>query len=227
MSWTVLSTRELSIPQKNRIINANMGLVSYDAIKTVPLQFQLPSDPPTQLVFTSKNGVLHFLKGINITAIAGLKSIPCYCVGNKTKQLLQKNGFSVLLTANNAHELSLLIPRQNHENLWLIVGKIARPELATQLAKLGIPFQHLVVYDTVHNFKKFSQSFDAILFYSPSGVTSFSKHNNLKNQLSFCIGTTTAQAAKDLGASTVISSKTTVESVLVAAISYFKKHQHR
>lgn len=70
---------------------------------------------------------------------------------------------------------------------------------------------------------KFAQKWDGILFFSPSGVESFVLENNLANSAVFCIGETTAAAAKKYTSSVIVANSTTVESVIAKAVKALKK----
>jgi uroporphyrinogen-III synthase len=64
------------------------------------------------------------------------------------------------------------------------------------LTENGISVDELVVYETTLLNPKFSQKFDGILFFSPSGVRSFCKKNKT-DAIAFCLGNTTAISATD------------------------------
>ena len=66
------------------------------------------------------------------------------------------------------------------------------------------------------------ESFDGVLFYSPSGVNSFLENNTLGNKTCFCIGTTTAKALENKTKNIVIASQPTVEHVIDEVIKYYK-----
>ena len=67
------------------------------------------------------------------------------------------------------------------------------------------------------------ESFDGVLFYSPSGVNSFLENNTLENKTCFCIGTTTAKALENRTKNIVIASQPTVENVITEVIKYYKR----
>ncbi|MGY8914586.1 MAG: uroporphyrinogen-III synthase, partial [Flavobacteriales bacterium] len=96
------------LAQKERLLNAGIAVVSYDAIKIEFTNFTV--DPGYQnLIFTSQNAVTAFLqnnakkKNFNITAFR------CFCVGEKTAALLEENGLKVIKTANYGAEVAKII----------------------------------------------------------------------------------------------------------------------
>ena len=91
---SILSTKKLSKPQRNLILNAGIGLVEYDAIKIDFIDFETEINSEDNLIFSSKNSVKAFL---NNSRSANLpKSINIFCVGAKTKELLESSNFEVL-----------------------------------------------------------------------------------------------------------------------------------
>ena len=71
------------------------------------------------------------------------------------------------------------------------------------------------------NLKKFESKFDGILFFSPSGVQSFTEQNRL-NSTAFCIGETTASKAKKHTHEIIIASKPSIENVIVKVVKKLK-----
>ena len=74
------------------------------------------------------------------------------------------------------------------------------------------------VYDTVLQGKLFPQSFDAILFFSPSGVESYCRENDLHNTFTYCIGPTTAHAVRLYTNHICIAEEPTVEATVKAVL---------
>ena len=75
-------------------------------------------------------------------------------------------------------------------------GNLKRDELNEILTQNKIEVNEIEVYRTVLNERKFEEVFDAVLFYSPSGVQSFIEDNETNESIAFCIGQTTANEAK-------------------------------
>jgi uroporphyrinogen-III synthase len=218
MSSTILSTKILSPSQKSLVLNAGLQFVEYNAITIKYLNFESPKGVFDALIFTSQNGVRAFLnqKG------KGPKSHrTVFCVGEKTKSLLEENGFQVLKTAPNAELLGSLIASDYGNLSFLLVnGNLRREELPSVLKQHQVLFEEVIVYETLLNPKLFKRNFDGVLFFSPSGAVSFFEKNKITGT-AFCIGKTTAKEVQKHTEKYIIANKATVENVLVQAVKYF------
>ncbi len=220
---TVLSTKKLKSNQRSLLLHASVSLVEYNAIHIEFVPFEIP-DNVEKAIFTSQNAVLSIHNAV--PKDVGIKIQNCYCVGEKTKSLLEKNGYKVMMMTEYATELADYLV-ENHKNdfFHFFCGNIRSDEIPTRLKENNINFKEIVVYETTLNPKKFEREFDAILFYSPSGVRSYcEERSNLKNNKAVfvCIGTTTASEAKNYTENVVISNSTTVESVIAKAVKILK-----
>lgn len=214
---TVLSTKKLKSHQRSLLLHAGVSLVEYNAIH---IEF-VPFVPPINVeraIFTSQNAVEHVMRAnINISE--------CFCVGEKTKALLEENGQKVVMMKEYATELATyLVENHKEDSFHFFCGNIRSDEIPTRLKENNIDFREIVVYKTTLNPKKFERSFDAILFFSPSGVRSYYEANRTdwSETISICIGTTTASEAKNYTKNVVISNSTTVESVIAKAVKILK-----
>lgn len=215
---TVLSTKRLAANQRSLLLNAGLSLVEYNAIHIDWMPFKMPGHV-NHAIFTSQNAVKAVL-------CQDSKISQCYCVGEKTKALLEENGQKVSVTTEYASELSdYLVKNHKNNSFHFFCGNIRSDEIPTRLKENDIDVKETVVYKTTLNPKKFQRNFDAVLFFSPSGVRSFFEEgDNLKNNKAVlvCIGTTTASEAKNYGENIVISNATTVESVIAKAVKMLK-----
>ncbi|MDC6366368.1 MULTISPECIES: uroporphyrinogen-III synthase [Flavobacteriaceae] len=218
---TVLSTKLLSLPQKELLLNSGLGLVEQDALHIELLKVNIPQGF-SNYIFTSKNGVKAFLSQ---TKAWDYVNFQCFCVGEKTKMILEENNLKVVKTTKNATDLADFIFK-NHQNetFLFLCGNQRRDELPSSLEKNNIRYKEVQVYNTILNPKKFNRSFDGILFYSPSGIKSFLVENSMGESMVFCIGNTTASEAKKHTNNIITANRPTVENVLVQAIKYFKQH---
>ncbi|MEH6658837.1 uroporphyrinogen-III synthase [Leeuwenhoekiella marinoflava] len=217
---TVLSTKKLTPSQKNLILGAGFSVVEYDAIKIEPLDFELP-EALENLIFTSKNGVEAFLKKSHKKSLLleERAEVRCFCVGTKTEALLIKNSFSMIKTAQNASELGdFILKNHKKEHFTFFCSAIRRDELPEKLTENQVSFEEIIAYETRLNTKAFNRQFDAILFFSPSGVQSFTSANTLENTLAVCIGQTTANEVQKYTEHFTIANATTVESVIARTV---------
>ncbi len=214
-NYTILSTKQLTVPQKELLLNTGIGYVEYNAvlIELLPTEKNIEV---TNAIFTSKNAV----KAMNNT---GAKIKHCFCVGSNTEKLLKKLGYEVLETAQNALDLAKIIVKQyQNASFSFFCGNLRRDELPDYLNDHAVAIQEHVVYKTSLNSRSFDRDFDGILFFSPSAIQSFVSQNELKNSVAFCIGNTTAKEAQKYTNNIVVANQSTIENVIVQAVKYFK-----
>lgn len=212
---TVLSTKKLALNQKELLLNSRIGLVEYNAISIRFIDFNLEKDKIQNAIFTSKNAV----KAIERKEI---EIENCFCVGDKTSAIVEAYGLKISARANNARELALQIVKEHSEKEFhFFSGNKRREELPEILKENNIKYNETRVYETSLNPKEFQSEFDGILFFSPSGVKSFTEMNPL-NTTAFCIGETTASEARKHTAKIIIASKPTIENVITKVVSNLK-----
>jgi len=79
----------------------------------------------------------------------------------------------------------------------------------------NISYKKIPVYKTELLYPKIDEKYQAIVFFSPSGVRSFAKFNSLDDMKIFSIGKTTTSELEKLTDNTIItSSKNTVADLL-------------
>lgn len=216
----VLSIKKLNSNQKQFLLNAGFSVIEADFIKITFVHFKL-KNIPTLLLFTSQNAVKSVLQNENIET---LKQIPAVCVGSKTKQFLQKNGFNVLENQEYAEDLAPIIQQKYPlEQIAFFAGNLRRNVLPDAMQKANIFFEEYTVYQNTANSVEINAKTDALLFFSPSGIHSYLQQNSIENQTCFCIGTTTADALNGITNNIVIANKQTVENVIIQCINYYKK----
>lgn len=213
---SVLSTKKLSLSQRELLINSGISLVDYDAIKIESVAFESPQHIENA-IFTSQNSV-------EIVMRDNIKITRCFCVGEKTKALLEKNGQKVKKMAEYASELApYLVENHKSEYFHFFCGNIRSDVIPSKLKENNLPFEEIEVYKTILDPKKFNRQFDAILFFSPSGVRSYFEENKTE-AVAVCIGKTTASEARNYTENLVVSNATTVESVIAKAVKILKKY---
>ena len=216
----ILSTKTLLSNQKQFLLNANLSVVEADFIETKSLPILANAQINEALIFTSQNAVLSVLKNENNSF---LKDKFCFCVGIKTKHLLEENGFKVEKSFEYAEDLVVFLV-ENHfdKEFTFFSGNLRKDTIPTAFQKNNIIFEEIEVYKTVLTPHKIDNQFDGILFFSPSAVQSYLKENNISNEVCFCIGTTTAAEIKKDIKNIVIANQPTVENVIIQCINYFK-----
>lgn len=220
---TILSTKILSTIQKQVLLANTIQVVEADFIKTENAAFEI-KNLNKNLIFTSQNAVLSILQH---SKIEELKQKTVFCVGLKTKELLNENGFTVEAYTGYAEDLAEIITLvYSDESFTFFSGNLRRDTLPEMLTENEITFNEIKVYDTTLTPHKITDKVDGILFFSPSAVTSYLKKNTLANEKLFCIGNTTADALRDVLSETKIKNIKTayqpsVENVIEQVIEYF------
>lgn len=100
-SIRIVSTKKLKSNQKQFLLNAGFRLVEADFIQIISHKINKASNY-NFLIFTSQNAVLSVLENENHPI---LKNKISFCVGIKTRQLLEENGFQVEQSFDYAEEL--------------------------------------------------------------------------------------------------------------------------
>ncbi|WP_333877556.1 uroporphyrinogen-III synthase [Flavobacterium sp.] len=215
-----MSTKKLSDNQKQLLLSANFSVDEADFIHIVSKPFHL-ENTNDYLIFTSQNAVESLLENEKVTE---LKTKKCFCVGEKTKALLEANDFDVIASTDYASELASIICNQyGKSSFTFFCGNLRRDILPDSLRLAGITFEEVEVYETQLTPHKAAADLNAILFFSPSGVLSFLKENRLQDEVCFCIGNTTAKALRGITKKVVTANQPTMESTIVKSIEFFNK----
>jgi uroporphyrinogen-III synthase len=217
-SIRILSTKKLLPNQKQFLLNANFSVIEADFIEIKHKEFRINKNS-SNLLFTSQNAVKSFLENEKAN---DFKDNKIFCVGLKTKALLEKNGFKVIASKEYASELAGIIVNDfSKESFTFFSGNLRRETLPEAFKKANIFFEEIEVYETILAPKKINSEVNAVLFFSPSGVESYLKENKIGDKKCFCIGTTTAEALKEITNNVIIANQQTVENVIIQAINYY------
>jgi uroporphyrinogen-III synthase len=211
----VLTTKILSENQKSAIEGFTMDEISMIEI-SYGNDFKIEENI-TNAVFTSANSVRSVFEKHQI-ATSFFDVV--FCVGSKTKQLLESFGGKVALIANNALELAELLAErftkksESSKEISWFCGNLRNNDLPQIMAENGVLVTEYMVYQTQLTPVKVENNYDAILFFSPSGIESYLKKNKPNSNPVICIGSTTATKAIEAFENVYISDSATVESVL-------------
>ena len=219
----ILSTKKLLVNQKQFLLNANISVVEADFISINQKKVSIETINEN-LIFTSQNSVLSLIENLQESdTLALLKKKNVFCVGMKTKELLEENGFNVIAYTGYAVDLGEIITLiYGKEKFTFFTGNLRRDTLPEALKNAEIVFNEIQVYETVLNPQKINGPFDGILFYSPSGTESYLKNNKISKETCFCIGTTTAETLENRTNNVVIANQPTVENVIIQCINFYK-----
>jgi uroporphyrinogen-III synthase len=225
-SWHILSTRPLSNNIVAQALQQGIAVEEASFIETEPIldeklqkEKERFSTQTIIAVFTSMNAV-----DAVADAIKEKVDWTVYSIGSATEKLVEERlGVKVKAAAAYAAELADKIINDRPAEVVFFCGNIRRDLLPQKLSEAGIKVTEVVVYKTIETPKRIFKHFDAILFYSPSAVTSFFSVNTIDETTQlFAIGTTTADAIQQYGHKNVITAASPGKEELVQqAIRYF------
>ncbi|MFS4455198.1 hydroxymethylbilane synthase [Maribacter sp. 2304DJ31-5] len=190
----VFSTKKLTDAQM-KLFTPTIRTASEDFIKISPNRI-----PPSVLkqrhknvIFTSKNAVESLLTN---SSAKDLDFENIYCVGRKTRRLVQKRIGEVKHFENNANALAnYLTDYLEGTEVTYFRGNLSLDEIPQILTGSNITVNQIEVYETKLSGQAIQDDVEGILFYSPSTVESYLK-NNGTDKVAYCIGETTANEAR-------------------------------
>ena len=215
----VYSTKKLSELQKENLSSA-IGIEDSDFIK---IRFNRISPKVVKhthenVAITSQNGVEAILNSFTKEEL-DFKNI--YCVGRRTKKLIEKRIGKVTHVAKNALKLAEYISKETEvKEITYFCSDVRLDVFPTYLQAHEIVVNEIEAYKTMLSPVKISDEFSGVLFYSPSGINSYLEVNS-KDKTAFCIGETTAVEARKHFANVEVANLPSVDSVLELINSYY------
>jgi len=173
------------------------------------------------IIITSKNAVESLLNNFSADELQ-FKNI--YCVGRRTKRLIEKRIGKVLHSEKNAKNLGEYIVEnlKKGEEITFFCSDIRLDELPTLLEKHDIVLHEVQAYKTINSPVKITDNTEGVMFYSPSTVQSYLLENKA-NKIAYCIGETTAEEAKKHFEKVQVAKLPTVESVIELVNLHYAK----
>lgn len=163
------------------------------------------------VVITSKNTVESLTTNYSALELQ-FKNI--YCVGRRTKRLVENKIGKVTHSESNAKKLAdYLVEYMSGAEVTYFCSDIRLDALPTILSENNIKVTEIEAYQTKYDGVKVNESVEAVMFYSPSTVESFTQKNK-KQIIAFCIGETTAEEARKHFDDVRVAKVPTVESVI-------------
>ena len=189
----LLSTKILPESFQARLRSSGWELFQYNAIAVELLPVKVRPQG-TIALFTSKHAVRSFLSSNPDRKLSG---VSCLCVGATTASLVRENGGEVLESGPSASELaSLILEKYTDQSFIYYCGNRRLDIIPQALDKQSLVWEEVIAYRTKAVEKSFDHTFEGILFFSPSGVESFTSLNPIGTATAYCIGPTTATEAK-------------------------------
>ena len=218
----VYSTKNLSLDQKSKITNkVGADMSDFITIRNNRLKPRVVKNPIKNVIITSQNAVDALLDNF-ISQELNFENI--YCVGKRTKRLIEKKIGKVAHIENSAEKLAnYLVDAIDEKEVTFFCGNKRRDELPTILSEKGIKVNEVECYQTQLTPRKIEGKFNGIMFYSPTGIESYLKDNKTTDSVAFCIGETTATEARKHFENVIVSSLPTVESVIKSVNEHFQE----
>ena len=218
---SVYSTKKLSELQKETLSSA-IGIKDSDFIKMrfnrIPAKVM--KNQHENVVITSQNGVEAILNSFTKDEI-NFKNI--FCVGRRTKKLIENRIGKVTHVSKNALKLAEYISKETEiKNVSYFCSDVRLDVLPTYLQAHDIVVNEVEVYKTMINPIKLDAEVSGVLFYSPSGIESYLEENST-DKVAFCIGETTATEARKHFDKVEVANMPDVESVLELVNTYYSK----
>ena len=198
---------------ERKVVSEQLGNhFSYDFVEVIRItHLEVPAFDLKNhaLIFSSVNGVESFFKN-GFEPVEDCRSEAynrIFVVGQKTKAALRRHGFGAFKTLRYARELSdFIMANLPREKFLHFCGNLSLDILDRRLPLQNISYRKISVYRTDLLFPKIQKPYDAVAFFSPSGVRSFLKHNSVQGKLLFSIGYTTEKELKKYTDTPVITS---------------------
>ena len=209
---TVYSTKTLTESQKQLLVH-KITVKSSDFIKINFNRIPKPFLKPTlkNVILTSKNAVESLTTNFSPDQ---LRFNNIYCVGRRTKKLIEQKIGPVAHSEKNAKKLAeYLVEYMEGTEVTYFCSNLHLDDLPKILQENNISVNEIEAYKTVYSPVKVDESTEGIMFYSPSTVKSYMSQNKAKT-IAFCIGETTAKEARKHFEDVRIAKVPTVESVI-------------
>jgi hydroxymethylbilane synthase len=216
---SIYSTKKLSELQKETLSNA-IGIKDSDFIKIrfnrIPIKEV--KNELENVVFTSQNGVEAILNSFT-TEELHFKNI--FCVGRRTKKLIENRIGKVTHVAKNALKLAEYLSKETEiKEVTYFCSNVRLDTLSAFLQAKEVIVNEVEAYKTMLSPVKIQDSVAGVLFYSPSGIRSYLEENNT-DKTAFCIGETTAVEARKHFENVKVANMPDVESVLELVNTHF------
>ncbi len=219
----ILSTKNLEHKFKVLFNKKKFDLYEHSFINIDFADFDFPQHDESW-IFSSKNSVESvFSKKFNSKIIFN----KIYCVGKNTKFLIEKYGLKVNKMCHNSLDLAnYILNYSNKEKFLFFRGNIQNHSFTKFFKQENIDLKEIVVYVNKSNSKKLKEKFEAIMFFSPSGIKSFLEKNSLGDSTCVCIGQTTAEFAKKHTSKVISCNIPSMKNVINKTIKLFANEYH-
>lgn len=177
---------------------------------------------PAIAIFTSANS----LESLTTQGFPLDNIVKVCCISGATKKAVHNHlpQAEIIAEGKNARLLLQEMAGLFSENRFLFFsGKSRLNTIPNHLQQAGADFMEVMVYETKEHSHKIKKELDAVLFFSPSSVTSYLKYNRLRaHTIAVSIGESTTKALKPFSANIVEASFPSEEAMIDATIKALK-----
>ncbi|MDT0557806.1 hydroxymethylbilane synthase [Ichthyenterobacterium sp. W332] len=215
----VYSTKLLTESQR-QLFNETVGVESSNFIKISSNRIKpsILKAEHNNVIITSKNGVEAIVENM---PKEDLRFHNIYCVGRRTKKLIEQKIGPVKHSERNAKRLAEYLSKSiKGEVVTYFCSNLRLDDLPKILNKGNVIVNEVEAYKTRFDALKLKDKIDGALFYSPSTVESFVSINRAYG-VAFCIGESTAKVARQYFKNIEIAKVPTVESVIDLVNDYY------
>ncbi|TYP97018.1 hydroxymethylbilane synthase [Tenacibaculum adriaticum] len=218
--FSVFSTKKLSEVQK-KLLPTTVSVEDSDFIK---IRFnriapKVVKNEIENVIITSKNGVESLLHSFSAMELQ-FKNI--FCVGRRTKKLIEQRIGKVTHSEKNAEKLAEYLSGNIKGGVTYFCSDLRLDTLPKVLKENGITVNEVEAYKTTYSSSNVDEKVKGVLFYSPSTVESYIEKNSV-DKVAFCIGESTANEARKHFKNVQVAKVPTVESVLELVSLHFVK----
>jgi len=208
----IYSTKSLTEGQM-QLLNNDLVATSNDAVKINlnRISAAVLKAPMKNVIITSQNTVDAILtncpkEDLNFENI--------YCVGRRTKRLVERRIGKVVHAENYGKDLAnYLAENLKEREVTYFCSDLRLDYIPDILTENNIKINEIEAYQTKYDAIEVAKDIEGVMFYSPSTVQSFIKKNHA-NGIAFCIGDSTALEARKHFKDVRVAKIPTVESVI-------------
>ena len=215
----IYSTKTLTTDQRllfnEKVVAESSDFIKFSLNRIKP---QIVRNPIENVIIANKNSVEALLQNFSAVELQ-FKNI--YCVGRRTKRLVEKRIGPVKHTEKNEKELAeYLVGYIEGTEATYFCSDLYEDDISTILSDQNIKVNEVEAYQTKYDAESVKESVEGIIFYSPLTVQSYLKEND-PNKIAFCINETTAAEAKKKFEDVRIAKLPTVESIIELVNEHF------
>lgn len=218
-SVNIYATKTLSQDQQqlfhDKVVSESSDFVK---ISLNRISNQVLKPMPKRVIITSKNAVEALIMNFSKE---DLQFEDIYCVGRRTKRLVEQKIGKVTHSENNSKKLAHYLAQElNGGEVTYFCSDIRLEELPDILNAHNIDVNEVVAYQTKFDAVKIKDSVEGVMFFSPSTIQSYKQENDA-DVIAYCIGETTAKEARKHFKDVRVAKIPTVESVIELVNSHY------